>query len=148
MSNAGNCPELHEHSRSGTRIDASGDLVQLAQQDRGGWNVALIREGQELVRRCLEINRPGPYQIQAAINALHNDASSIDETDWVQIVALYDQLLVIHAGPVVVLNRAVAVAENRRPQCCPRSHPRSASVELLRVPCRACRLVAPNRQEA
>jgi RNA polymerase sigma-70 factor (ECF subfamily) len=71
----------------------------------------LIAEGQAIVRRCLRRNRPGPYQIQAAINAVHSDATTAGTTDWRQIVALYDQLLVITPTPVVVLNRAVAVAE-------------------------------------
>ena len=72
---------------------------------------ALIAEGQDLVRRCLRRDQPGPYQIQAAINAVHSDAPDAAATDWAQIVALYDQLLVVAPSPVVALNRAVAVAE-------------------------------------
>ena len=98
-------------SRRATRIGPGGEMVLLADQDRGLWNAKLIAEGQSLVRRCLQWNRPGPYQIQAAINAVHSDAATADATDWRQIVALYDQLLAIAPSPVVALNRAVAVAE-------------------------------------
>ena len=83
----------------------------LADQDRSSWDRALIAEGQDLVRRCLRRNRPGPYQLQAAINAVHSDAATAADTDWRQIVALYDQLTVLTPTPVVALNRAVAVAE-------------------------------------
>jgi RNA polymerase sigma-70 factor, ECF subfamily len=102
-------------SRRTTRTAADGDLVLLADQDRSRWNRALISEGQAIVRRCLARNRPGPYQIQAAINAVHSDASSASATDWRQILHLYDQLLSIAPGPVVALNRAVAVAEVEGP---------------------------------
>jgi len=98
-------------ARRPARTTASGGLVPLAEQDRTRWDAGLIREGQDLVRRCLRRNRPGPYQIQAAINAVHSDAPSAADTDWVQIKQLYDQLLVVAPGPVVALNRAVAVAE-------------------------------------
>jgi RNA polymerase sigma-70 factor (ECF subfamily) len=87
---------------------ADGELVRLADQDRSLWDRELIAEGQAIVRRCLAWGRPGPYQIQAAINAVHSDPPP---TDWGQIVALYDQLLVAAPTPVVALNRAVAVAE-------------------------------------
>jgi RNA polymerase sigma-70 factor (ECF subfamily) len=83
----------------------------LADQDRGRWDLALIEEGQALVRRCLRRGRPGPYQIQAAINAVHSDAPHADLTDWSQILHLYDQLLAVAPSPVAALNRAVAVAE-------------------------------------
>ena len=85
--------------------------MRLADQDRGRWDRALIAEGQAIVRRCLRRNQPGPYQIQAAINAVHSDAPSAADTDWGQIVQLYDQLLAIAPSPIVALNRAVAVAE-------------------------------------
>ncbi|NED97660.1 RNA polymerase sigma factor [Phytoactinopolyspora alkaliphila] len=98
-------------SRRGARVGADGGLVLLGGQDRAQWDRALIGEGQELVRRCLRRNQPGPYQIQAAINAVHSDAPTAADTDWRQILALYDQLLSVAPGPVVALNRAVAVAE-------------------------------------
>jgi RNA polymerase sigma-70 factor (ECF subfamily) len=98
-------------ARRAARTTASGDLVLLADQHRGRWDRALIAEGQDLVRRCLRRGRPGPYQIQAAIQAVHSDAASAADTDWRQIVLLYDQLLAITPSPVVALNRAVAVAE-------------------------------------
>jgi RNA polymerase sigma-70 factor (ECF subfamily) len=97
------------------RTTAGGDLVRLAEQDRSLWDRSLMAEGQELVRRCLRLGRPGPYQIQAAINAVHSDAPSAAGTDWRQIVALYDQLMAIAPSPVVALNRAVAVAELEGP---------------------------------
>jgi len=87
-------------------------LVPLPEQDRGLWDRALIAEGQSIVRRCLRRRQPGPYQIQAAINAVHSDPPP---TDWSQIVRLYDQLLAFDSGPVVSLNRAVAVAEIEGP---------------------------------
>ena len=103
------------HSRRATRTDAGGGLVLLADQDRGRWDAGLIAEGQAIVRRCLRRNDPGPYQIQAAINAVHSDAPTAAATDWDQIVALYDQLLALVPNPVVALNRAVAVAEVEGP---------------------------------
>jgi RNA polymerase sigma-70 factor (ECF subfamily) len=90
--------------------------VRLADQDRGRWDRALIAEGQALVRHCLRLNRPGPYQLQAAINAVHSDAPTAAETDWGQILQLYDQLLALTPGPIVALNRAVAVAEVEGPE--------------------------------
>ena len=98
-------------SRRGARVTAEGELVLLSDQDRGRWDRAMIEEGQRLVRVCLRRNQPGPYQIQAAINAVHSDAASAEETDWRQILELYDQLLALSPTPVVALNRAVAVAE-------------------------------------
>ena len=103
-------------SRRPARLTEAGSLVRLADQDRGRWNQALIAEGQALVRRCLARNRPGPYQIQAAINAVHSDAVDAAETDWSQILSLYDQLSAVAPGAVVALNRAVAVAEVHGPQ--------------------------------
>jgi RNA polymerase sigma-70 factor (ECF subfamily) len=98
-------------SRRPARTGPAGELVPLPEQDRARWDGALVAEGQELVRRFLRRNAPGPYQLQAAINAVHSDAASAAKTDWPQIVALYDQLSTIVASPVVALNRAVAVAE-------------------------------------
>jgi RNA polymerase sigma-70 factor (ECF subfamily) len=89
-----------------------GDLVRLAEQDRDRWDESKLEEGRTLLRNCLTQNRPGPYQLQAAINAVHSDASSAAHTDWPQILELYDQLMIIAPTPVVALNRAVAVAEN------------------------------------
>ncbi|MEO6088248.1 MAG: RNA polymerase sigma factor [Umezawaea sp.] len=94
-------------SRRAARTTPSGDLVLLADQDRGRWDADLVAEGRSLVRECLRRGRPGPYQIQAAINAVHSQAP----TDWWQVVALYDQLMAVAPSPVVALNRAVAVAE-------------------------------------
>jgi len=102
-------------SRRPTRTTGDGGLVLLADQDRSRWDHGLIAEGQAIVRRCLRRGQPGPYQIQAAINAVHSDAPSAAATDWGQILQLYDQLVVIAPGPVVVLNRAVAVAEVEGP---------------------------------
>jgi RNA polymerase sigma-70 factor (ECF subfamily) len=102
-------------SRRGARQDADGGFVPLPEQDRGRWDRALIAEGQELVRRCLRRNHPGPYQVQAAIQAVHSAAPSADATDWGQILQLYDQLLALTPSPVVALNRAVAVAETEGP---------------------------------
>jgi RNA polymerase sigma-70 factor, ECF subfamily len=102
-------------SRRATRTRA-GDLVLLADQDRGLWDSALIAEGQAMVRQCLRRNQPGPYQLQAAINAVHSDAPTAGATDWGQILQLYDQLLSLTPSPVVALNRAVAVAEVQGPQ--------------------------------
>jgi len=102
-------------SRRATRTTPGGDLVLLADQDRERWDRALIAEGQAIVRRCLRRDQPGPYQIQAAINAVHADAPTADTTDWGQILQLYDQLMSLAPGPVVALNRAVAVAEVEGP---------------------------------
>jgi RNA polymerase sigma-70 factor (ECF subfamily) len=98
-------------SRQAARTTADGELVRLADQDRGRWDRALIAEGQEIVRRCLRLGRPGPYQLQAAINAVHSDAPTAADTDWHQILELYDQLITVAPSPIVALNRAVAVAE-------------------------------------
>jgi RNA polymerase sigma-70 factor (ECF subfamily) len=102
---------LLAESRRGARTTAGGGLVPLSDQDRDRWDRDLIAEGQAIVRDCLRRNDPGPYQVQAAINAVHSDARSAAATDWSQIVQLYDQLLAYDASPVVALNRAVAVAE-------------------------------------
>jgi len=102
-------------ARREARTSAGGSLVLLADQDRGRWDHAMIAEGQQLVRACLRRNRPGPYQIQAAINAVHSDAATAAQTDWRQILALYDQMMAIAPTPVVALNRCVAVAEVHGP---------------------------------
>jgi RNA polymerase sigma-70 factor (ECF subfamily) len=88
-----------------------GDLVRLAEQHRDRWDESKLEEGRALLRSCLTLNRPGPYQLQAAINAVHSDAPSAAHTDWRQILELYDQLMIVAPSPVVALNRAVAVAE-------------------------------------
>ncbi|HUR77959.1 MAG TPA: RNA polymerase sigma factor [Acidimicrobiales bacterium] len=100
-------------SRRHARVDAAAGLVLLADQDRSRWDRARIDEGLALVRTLLRRNRPGPYQIQAAINAVHASAPTAGETDWSQIVALYDQLTAFTPTPVVALNRAAAIAELR-----------------------------------
>ena len=87
----------------------------LGEQDRRRWDRASIEEGQAIVRRCVERNQPGAYQLQAAINAVHAEAATVEETDWSQIVALYDHLLAIAPTPVVALNRAIAIAEVHSP---------------------------------
>ena len=102
-------------SRRTARTSPDGAVVLLADQDRARWDRGLIAEGQALVRRCLRINRPGPYQIQAAINAVHSDAPSAAATDWWQILQLYNQLMALAPSPIVALNRAVAVAEVEGP---------------------------------
>jgi RNA polymerase sigma-70 factor (ECF subfamily) len=107
---------LLAQARRPARTDAAGALVVLADQDRASWDAGLIREGQDIVRRCLRRDQPGPYQIQAAISAVHADAPSVDATDWGQVVALYDLLLSYDPSPVVALNRAVALAETDGPR--------------------------------
>jgi RNA polymerase sigma-70 factor, ECF subfamily len=103
-------------SRRAARTTEDGALVPLAEQDRALWDSGLITEGHAIVRRCLRLNQPGMYQIQAAINAVHADARSAAATDWQQIVQLYDQLMALAPSPVVELNRAVAVAEVAGPR--------------------------------
>jgi RNA polymerase sigma-70 factor, ECF subfamily len=97
-------------ARRNARV-VGGDLVLLSEQDRTLWDESKIDEGRALVRICLTRNRPGTYQLQAAINAVHSDAPSAARTDWQQILELYDQLISIAPSAVVALNRAVAVAE-------------------------------------
>jgi RNA polymerase sigma-70 factor (ECF subfamily) len=106
---------LLSESRRTARTTPDGDIVVLADQDRSRWDQDLIGEGQALVRACVRRNQPGPYQIQAAINALHSDAATAAETDWPRILQLYDQLLVVAPTPVAALNRAVVVAEVHGP---------------------------------
>ena len=98
-------------ARRAARISPDGQLVLLADQDRRRWDRGLIDEGQGILRRCLGRNQPGPYQLQAAINAVHTDAARAAETDWPQILQLYDHLLRLTPTPIVALNRAVAMAE-------------------------------------
>lgn len=102
---------LLSESRRSARTGTDGSPVSLAEQDRSRWDRDLIAEGHALVRQCLRRNRPGPYQLQAAINAVHADAPVAAATDWRQILRLYDQLTVLTPSPIVALNRAVAVAE-------------------------------------
>jgi RNA polymerase sigma-70 factor (ECF subfamily) len=102
---------LLTESRRPARTAADGSIVLLPDQDRSAWDRSLVAEGQALVRACLRRNMPGPYQIQAAIAAVHSDAATAEQTDWAQIVRLYDQLHEYLPTPVVALNRAVAVAE-------------------------------------
>jgi RNA polymerase sigma-70 factor, ECF subfamily len=106
---------LLTESRRASRTRPDGSLVLLGEQDRGRWDRALIGEGHAIVRRCLSRNQPGAYQLQAAISAVHADAATIEETDWSQIVALYDQLLALAPTPVVALNRAIAIGEVQGP---------------------------------
>jgi RNA polymerase sigma-70 factor (ECF subfamily) len=106
---------LLTESRRPARTRADGSLVLLGDQDRTRWDRALIQEGQAILRRCLRRDQPGPYQLQAAINAVHADAPTLQQTDWPQILALYDQLLSVAPTPVVALNRAVAVGEVHGP---------------------------------
>jgi RNA polymerase sigma-70 factor (ECF subfamily) len=98
-------------ARRPARTTVDGAMIRLADQDRSRWDQALVAEGQEIVRACVRCGRPGPYQLQAAINAVHSAAPSVTATDWPAIVKLYDQLLTLAPTPVVALNRAVAVAE-------------------------------------
>jgi RNA polymerase sigma-70 factor (ECF subfamily) len=107
---------LLTESRRPARTAPDGSIVRLADQDRSRWDRALVAEGQALVRKCLRRNAPGPYQIQAAISAVHSDAATAADTDWRQIVRLYDQLLAFTPTPVVRLNRAIAVAEVEGPE--------------------------------
>jgi RNA polymerase sigma-70 factor (ECF subfamily) len=102
-------------ARRAARVSADGNLVRLADQDRRRWNRVMIREGQALVRHCIARNEPGPYQIQAAINAVHSDAPTAVDTDWQQILTLYNRLMAVAPTPVAALNRAVAVAEVEGP---------------------------------
>ena len=106
---------LLTESRRVSRTRPDGSLVLLGEQDRRRWDRTLIQEGQAIVRRCLRRDQPGAYQLQAAINAVHADAVTVEQTDWSQVVALYDQLLALTPTPVVALNRAIAVGEVQGP---------------------------------
>jgi RNA polymerase sigma-70 factor (ECF subfamily) len=104
-------------SRRTARVSANGELITLGEQDRGAWDAALIAEGHQLVRERLAAGvAPGRYQILAAINAVHTSARDIRDTDWPQILALYDQLVRLDPSPVIALNRAIAVAELDGPE--------------------------------
>ena len=102
--------------RRAARIAPDGTIVRLPDQDRALWDRALIDEGQQIVRACIRRDQPGPYQLQAAIAAVHSDAATPLDTDWVQVLALYDHLLVIAPSSVVELNRAIALAEVQGPE--------------------------------
>jgi RNA polymerase sigma-70 factor (ECF subfamily) len=102
---------LLTEARRPARTDADGAMVRLADQNRSLWDRAAIAEGHDLVRACLRRDHPGPYQLQAAVAAVHADAATNETTDWAQIVALYDHMLSLRPNPIVALNRAVAVAE-------------------------------------
>ncbi|HEX6855850.1 MAG TPA: RNA polymerase sigma factor [Streptosporangiaceae bacterium] len=106
---------LLTEARRPARTGPGGTLIRLADQDRGQWDRDMLAEGLDLVRACLRRGQPGPYQIQAAINAVHSDAATAADTDWRQILALYDQLAALVPTPVVALNRGVAVAEVHGP---------------------------------
>jgi RNA polymerase sigma-70 factor, ECF subfamily len=106
---------LLTEARQPARTAPDGSMIRLADQDRSRWDRALIAEGHDLVRACLRRDQPGPFQIQAAIAAVHADAATADTTDWSQVVALYDQLYALRPNAVVALNRAIAVAELRSP---------------------------------
>ncbi len=106
---------LLTEARGPARTDADGSMIRLADQDRTRWDRALITEGHALVRACLRRDQAGPFQIQAAIAAVHADAATAAETDWSQIVTLYDQLYALRPNAVVALNRAIAVAELHGP---------------------------------
>jgi len=108
---------LLTEARRLARVSAGGELVSLAEQDRGAWDRALIAEGHALVRSRLASGQPpGRYQILAAINAVHTDARDVRDTDWSQVIALYDQLAALDPSPIVRLNRAIAVAELDGPE--------------------------------
>jgi RNA polymerase sigma-70 factor (ECF subfamily) len=106
---------LLSESRRPARSNPDGTMVRLADQDRSRWDQAMIIEGHQLVRACLRRGQPGPFQVQAAIAAVHADAPTAEATDWSQIIALYDQLYFLRPDPVVALNRSVAVAELHGP---------------------------------
>src|SRR5262249_23652836 len=110
---------LLTEARRTARVSASGELVPLDEQDRGAWDAALVAEGHGLVRESLVAAAagvpPGRYQILAAINAVHTSARDVRDTDWSQVVALYDQLVHLDPSPIVALNRAIAVAERDGP---------------------------------
>jgi RNA polymerase sigma-70 factor (ECF subfamily) len=108
---------LLTEARHGARVSPSGELVTLVDQDRGTWDAALIAEGHRLVRERLAAGvAPGRYQILAAISAVHTSARDVRDTDWSQVVALYDQLVRLDPSPIVALNRAIAVAELDGPE--------------------------------
>jgi RNA polymerase sigma-70 factor, ECF subfamily len=99
------------HARRRARVSADGSLIRLADQDRTLWDTALINEGQIIVAACVRRDQPGPYQLQAAINAVHSAAPNIADTDWPSVLTLYDQLYALRPAPVVALNRAIVLGE-------------------------------------
>jgi RNA polymerase sigma-70 factor (ECF subfamily) len=107
---------LLQHARAAARFDADGAVILLEEQDRGKWNAKMIAEGLALIDKAMRHRQPGPYQIQAAIAALHARAAKPEDTDWQQIDLLYQGLEAIQPSPVVTLNRAVAVSKSRGPQ--------------------------------
>lgn len=107
---------LFTESRGRARRTADGAWVRLPDHDRGLWDRTLIEEAQEIVRACLRRNQPGPYQVQAAIAAVHSEATSAVDVDWPQVVQLYDHLYALTPTPVVALNRAIALAEVQGPE--------------------------------
>jgi RNA polymerase sigma-70 factor (ECF subfamily) len=106
---------LLTESRRTARTGADGSVVLLADQDRSRWDQGLAHEGRTLVAACIRRGLPGPYQLQASIGAVHSEAASASDTDWVQILRIYDQLVVMAPTPIVALNRAVALAEVEGP---------------------------------
>jgi len=134
---------LLTESRRASRTLPDGSLVLLGEQDRRRWDGALIEEGQAIVRRCLRRNQPGPYQLQAAVNAVHAAAATVEQTDWSQIVALYDHLLAVAPTPVVALNRAIAIRRGEGRRCCAGSGGRVEPGDLPPVPCRPSRSASP-----
>jgi RNA polymerase sigma-70 factor (ECF subfamily) len=142
---------LLTESRRASRTRPDGTLVLLGEQDRIRWDRALIKEGQAILRQCLLRNQPGPYQLQAAINAVHADAPTLQETDWPQIVVLYDRLLAVAPTPVVALNRAIASGDVQGPAAAPREPIRLggwASTARGRGRLRACCRHGPNEGRA
>jgi RNA polymerase sigma-70 factor (ECF subfamily) len=103
-------------ARRAARLSSEGNMVLLADQDRSLWDRALIAEGCVIVQNAIEQRRPGPYQVQAMINAVHDNAPTVEDTDWAQILKLYDMLLTLTPSPIVALNRAVVVAEVQGPE--------------------------------
>ena len=137
---------LLTEARRAARVSANGELVPLGEQDRGAWDAALVAEGHRLVRERLASGvAPGRYQILAAINAVHTSARAARDTDWSQVVALYDQLVRLDPSPIVALNRAVAVAELDGPEVASgdRRPARGEVGRLSRLPCDPRRSPAP-----
>ena len=133
-------------ARRPTRV-SRGELVPLDEQDRGRWDRALIAEGHALVRACLAANRPGRYQLLAAVNAVHTDALNAADTDWSQIATLYDQLAAIDPSPIVELNRAIAVAEFDGPEVALALVDRLPLDDISRLACHPRRPAAPPRPQ-
>jgi RNA polymerase sigma-70 factor (ECF subfamily) len=128
-------------ARAGSRFDDSGRLILLRDQDRSGWNRAAIRKAGRLIVQAAALGRPGPYQVQAAIAALHSEAASWETTDWEEIVALYSLLLAFQPSPVVRLNRAIAIRHLAGPA------PALAEVDALRPELDSYHLLHATRAE-